>query len=159
MSETSLMKSRNIIARAFGIISSVALAYMTYAIAFRWNHLPEEIPKHFNFLGEIDAVGGKSTLLVLLGIAWILFTTLTIIELIPNSDKMLPPDQFRAQLSILAESISILKAILMVDFAYICNRSLAFDSLGRWFAPVFLLMIFGQIITMSMKLVRNNKKR
>lgn len=159
MSETSLIKNRTIAAHIFGIVSLIAFAYLSINVAFHYKQLPKEIPNHFNLLGEIDGTGGKSVLIVLTVIAWSFFACFTVAELIPNDNKTLTAEQFKKQLNILAESISFMKAVLMVDFAYICNRTITFNSLGKWFMPVFLLLIFITIIVMSIKLVRVNKKR
>jgi len=49
-----------------------------------YKHLPDEIPTHYNSLGEADAYGDKITLLSLPFIATLLFILLTIIAKKPH---------------------------------------------------------------------------
>lgn len=63
---------------------SVALHILTGALLFgmivyttlQYSHLPEQIPMHFNFAGEADAYGSKSSVVVLVAMAAGLWLTM-----------------------------------------------------------------------------------
>ena len=51
--------------RIAGILSPVILAGTILFVALRWQYLPEQIPTHYNFAGEIDGYGSRWTLLIM----------------------------------------------------------------------------------------------
>ena len=51
--------------RIAGILSPVILVGTILFIAVRWRYLPEQIPTHYNFAGEIDGYGSRWTLLLM----------------------------------------------------------------------------------------------
>jgi len=62
--ETNNLKQENIFLRELPIIS-IALIPAIYLLLI-WNSLPEEVPMHWNFQGEIDVYGHKSSLWIII---------------------------------------------------------------------------------------------
>ncbi len=51
--------------RILGILAPAVLLGSIVFILIRWPHLPEQIPSHYNFAGEIDGYGSRLTLLLM----------------------------------------------------------------------------------------------
>lgn len=45
----------------FCVLTWVIVAVTLLLTALSWNHLPEQVPTHYNFAGQADAWGGKGT--------------------------------------------------------------------------------------------------
>lgn len=66
------------------ILGYLVLAALLVVPLLYINQLPDEIPTHFNGLGEADAVGGKNSLCWLPGLGVLLFLILTLLLRIPH---------------------------------------------------------------------------
>ncbi|MBR5343753.1 MAG: DUF1648 domain-containing protein [Oscillospiraceae bacterium] len=51
--------------RVLGIVSPVLLIGAIVFILIRWPQLPEQIPSHYNFAGEVDGYSGRGMLLLM----------------------------------------------------------------------------------------------
>ncbi|MBD3401750.1 DUF1648 domain-containing protein [candidate division GN15 bacterium] len=65
-------------------ISAAGMLGPIWIVAHSWGHLPERIPRHYNFAGEVDAYGGKELLLVLIAIHLSMWLGLTILSRYPH---------------------------------------------------------------------------
>ena len=59
------MLKRNLY-RVINVICVLLLAAATLFVLMRWQQLPEQIPTHYNFAGEVDGYGGKGSLILLM---------------------------------------------------------------------------------------------
>jgi len=132
----------------------IALAGVVFAgavVADFYSRLPERIATHFNSAGMANGFGARSTLWLLVGIAVLLYATLSVIHFVPrvvNLKRPLAPERERA---VLAESVAMvgwIKAEMCWMFAYIClamvrNGMGMQEGIGRWFLPATLVVVFG----------------
>lgn len=68
-----------------GLLALLLVLLQVYLVFQHWQFLPERIPTHYNFAGEPDAHGSKTTLLFLPLIGAGLFVMLTVVGLNPQS--------------------------------------------------------------------------
>lgn len=140
----------------------IALAGLVFAIAAVWDfysRLPEQIATHFNAEGIANGFGARSTLWVLVGIAVLLYVTLSAVEGIRgvvNLKKPLAPEREKIVLLESMEMVGWLKVEVCWMFAYLClamvrNGMGLQVGLGWWFLPVTLTVVFG---TCAIYLVR-----
>lgn len=66
-----------------GFTLAVFAAAVVYLI-IQWDRLPEEIPAHFGFSGEVDRWGSRFELFLLPGIAAVMWIGLTVLEKYPH---------------------------------------------------------------------------
>ena len=71
-------------ARLLEVLAIVGLLAFWGLTIYFYPHLPETIPVHFNFKGEIDDYGHKKTLWILPIIATLLYALLTIFNRYPH---------------------------------------------------------------------------
>ncbi|GAA0335958.1 DUF1648 domain-containing protein [Oceanobacillus oncorhynchi subsp. oncorhynchi] len=53
-------------------------------IIFTWSSIPNQIPGHYNFAGEVTRWGGREELFILLGIGLLLWVVMTVMERFPH---------------------------------------------------------------------------
>jgi uncharacterized membrane protein len=140
----------------------IALAGVVFAgavVGDFYSRLPERIATHFNEAGVANGFGARSTLWVLVGIAVLLYSTLSVINFLPvmvNVSRPLAPERVKA---VWAESLAMvgwIKAQMCWMFAYLClamvrNGMGLQVGLGWWFLPVTLVVVLG---TCAVYLVR-----
>ncbi len=133
------------------LIAMAGLVFSAAVVADFYSRLPERIATHFNGAGAANGFGARGTLWLLVGIAFLLYLTLSAINFVPrivNVKRPLAPEQDKA---LLAESMAMVgwvKAEVCWMFAYLClamvrNGMGLQVGLGAWFLPVTLVVVFG----------------
>lgn len=132
------------------------LGILVYLI-LNWNSIPDKIPGHYNAMGEIDRMGSKNELLVLLMISWLMYIGMTVLEKFPqawNTGVTVTEENKERVYKVLKNMISTMKLIMVTNFAYLTINSSLAMSLSVWFLPVFLTLMLGSIIYYIIKLNR-----
>ena len=71
--------------RIAGILAPLILLGTIVYILILWHKLPEQIPTHYNFAGEIDGYGGRGSLLLMPVIALVTDLTVAVCGRFPKS--------------------------------------------------------------------------
>ena len=132
----------------------VALAGLVFAavvVADFYRRLPERIATHFNGAGMANGFGARSTLWVLVGIAFFLYATLLMIDSLSrlvNLKRPLAPEKEKAVWAETSAMVGWLNVEVCWMFAYIClamvrNGMGLQVGLGMWFLPVTLVVVLG----------------
>ena len=143
----------------------LALAGVVFAgavVADFYARLPERIATHFNEAGVANGFGARSTLWVLVGIAVLLYATLSAISFLPrvvSLKKPLVPEQEKTVLSESMAMVGWIKVEVCWMFAYLClamvrNGMGLQRGLGAWFVPVTLLVVLGTCAVYTMRIFR-----
>src|SRR5882757_6648953 len=133
------------------LIALAGLVFAAAVVADFYSRLPERIATHFNGEGLANGLGARSTLWLLVGIAFLLYAALSAISFLPrvvNLKRPLAPEREKV---VLAESMAMvgrIKVELCWMFAYLClamvwNGMGLQVGLGGWFLPVTLVVVFG----------------
>ncbi len=137
-----------------GFREMVALAGLVFAVvivADFYRRLPERIATHFNGAGMANGLGSRSTLWVLVGIAFFLYATLLAIGSLPrvvNLKRPLAPEQEKVVWAETSAMVGWLNVEVCWMFAYISlamvrNGMGLQAGLGMWFLPVTLVVVLG----------------
>ena len=122
-----------------------------------WGSLPDQIPAHFDFAGNVTRYDSKRTLLLMPVFNWIIFISLAIIERFPNmwntGVKITEKNKERVY-GICRNMIITLKLITVVIFLFISVHQTTGTNLPGWYLPVLLSVIFGPLIFFIIKLFR-----
>lgn len=79
------MKIRNSVYDiVINICCLLMLVGVTVFLVISWKNIPNEIPMHYNFAGEIDRWGSKYEMIFLPIISWVMYILITVIEMFPN---------------------------------------------------------------------------
>ena len=66
------------------VICLVMLVGVTIYLGINWSSLPDKIPAHYDFAGNIDRWGKKGELLIVPIMSWFLYVMITGVEQIPS---------------------------------------------------------------------------
>ena len=144
------------------LIALAGLVFAAAVVADFYSRLPERIATHFNGAGAANGLGARSTLWLLVGIAFLLYAALSAISFLPrvvNLKRPLAPEREKV---VLAESMAMvgwIKAEVCWMFAYLClamvrNGMGLQVGLGWWFLPVTLVVVFGTCAFYMMRVFR-----
>lgn len=135
----------------------ILLSLFAYVIT-NWDMIPEQIPSHFNFQGQIDSWSNKNMIFFPVLVSLFLYLLLTVAYFYPSMwnmpVKITEENRARAY-HYTRNMITVLKFELVSVFAYITVQTSKAEMLSQYFLPVFLTVIFG---TIALHIVYINKK-
>jgi uncharacterized membrane protein len=128
-------------------------------LVYNWSELPDEVPAHYNALGEVDRWGSKMELLILPVIGAFLAVFMQIVERFPkthNYPERLNEENAEKFYLLSRKMMNSLKNICLLIFSLVLFELVSialgwWNGFGAWFLPVLLLSIFIPIIAGIMK--------
>ena len=135
------------------VVAAAAVAFVIIYLSATWMTLPDKVPTHFNFTGTPDQWGSKYMLLLLVGIAFVLYAGLSILSRFPhiyNYPFAITDENRQRQYLLARQMMTALKAELVCVFVFITWQTINVArgnarDLTIWFTPVFLVIVFGTI--------------
>jgi len=122
-----------------------------------WGSLPEQIPGHYDFAGNVTRYDGKGTLLVLPVTNIFFFILFTVIERFPkiwNTGVRITEENRVRVYRIIKNMLVTTKFTVIAAFVFMSiNQSLS-RGLSGWFMGVFFWFLLAPIIFFIIKLVR-----
>lgn len=134
-----------------GISGVFLLGTSVYAV-IRYGSLPEKIPTHFDAAGVADGFGHKSTLVMLIFLAWMLFGMLTVFAFFPDTWSV--PKRNARTLAAAADMIAVMKLVTVLMFCWMILCSVQGRNLGSWFLPVTMAGMFAPLLHLIAASVR-----
>ncbi len=134
----------------------IAIGIPLYLI-IDWKNIPSEIPMHYDALGNVDRWGSKGELLILPIMTFIMCAFISVIECFPqvwNTGVKVTEENKERVYRVLKNMLKTVKLIAIVDFAFMTICSIMCKDLPIWFGPVFLFLVFGDLVFWLIKLVR-----
>lgn len=139
------------------VLAIAFLVGMFVYMIINWGRLPEKIPMHYNFAGEIDNWGSKSGLFFMPIMSVFLYLLLTVVTFFPSAWNMpvtvKEENKLRAY-SCVKTMMILMKLEIMICFFYISNTMVNTKALSGGFLPIFLILIFGTIAYFIVKTIR-----
>jgi len=118
---------RSELERMLEIIAIGGLVFGIFILLQSWSTLPDSIPAHFKFSGEVDRWGSKMELLLLPGLSLILYLGLTILSKYPhiyNYAVEITEENAKRQYHIARTMICWLKTEIVCIFTFIEWKSI-----------------------------------
>ena len=131
------------------VAALIALFAMWIYLITSWGGLPDKIPAHYNGAGEVDRWGSKAVILMLPIMGAGLYLLLTLITFFPSAWNVPVQITEKNRMFVyhnLKTLLIFIKLELVICFAYITYCDITLTSLGVWFLPSFLIVLFGTII-------------
>ena len=125
-----------------------------------WKNIPNEIPMHYDLMGNVDRWGNKTELIILPIMTFLMCSFISVIELFPqvwNTGVKITEENKERVYRILKNMVKTLKLVVIADFSFMTIYSLMGKNLPIWFSPVFLTLVFGDLIFWLVKLVKVSK--
>ncbi len=142
-------------------VSLVCLVGVVVFLALVWNNLPDQLPAHYNFAGEVTRWGSKNIVLFLPALSWVIFGMISLIERFPQvwNTGVRVTDANRTQVyRVLKNLIQVVKALVVAVFAYLTVITALQISLPPWFLLAFLLVLFFSIMRCFASLFRISRE-
>jgi uncharacterized membrane protein len=136
------------------MVSWIALFALWIFTLINFTNVPDTIPIHFNFAGEADNFGSKYNIIALPMVATTLFIGLTVLNKFPHAFNYPTPITTDNAIKLYTNAtrlIRMLKLIIVIVFGLIAIQTISAvtektNSLGTWFLPLSMGMIFVPIL-------------
>lgn len=131
------------------IMCLTLLIGLTAYLIFHWGSIPDKIPAHYDWEGNIDRWGNKSDLIFLPMMSWFLYLLITGLQQVPlvwNTGVKITEENEERVYRTLKYMLETLKLIVVADLTYITVHSLMGKSLSGWFTMIVLVAVFGDLI-------------
>ena len=139
-----------------GICLALLIGIVGYLI-LNWASIPQKVPLHYDWAGNIDRWGSKMELLILPIVSWLLYLFVTFIEQIPqvwNTGVTVTEENKMHVYRTLKYMLKSTKLIMVLDFTFLNVSTILRRSLPTWFTIVFLVTIFGNLIFWIVRLLK-----
>ena len=142
-------------------LSLLLVIFMFAMVAVHWSQFPDRVPAHFGISGKPNGWHGKSFLLILPGIAAVVWIVITVAQRYPrliNIPFTINRDSPEVQ-SVLRSMMIAEKTTMALLFAWLMQGMVRTalgraEGLGQGFLPLALVLIFAPLIVYSVKLLR-----
>lgn len=134
------------------IIESICLILLvgvTVYLIFNWGNIPDKIPAHYNWKGNIDRWGNKTELMICPIMSWFLYLLITGLQQLPliwNTGVKITEENEERVYRTLKYLLETLKLIVVADLTYLTVNSLMGKTLSGWFTMIVLAAVFGDLI-------------
>lgn len=143
------------------IMTLAALAGPLIYVLAAWSSIPDKIPMHYNFAGEIDRWGNKGEMIFLIIIPWLLYLPITLIEHFPqiwNTGVEVTEKNRVPVYRTLKYMVKTLKFSIALIFACLILITTSGMPLPGWFLPAVIILEFGNMIFWLVRLFRFSSK-
>lgn len=125
-----------------------------------WPSIPDKLPMHYNFAGEIDRWGGKGEILFIVVMLWIIYLMISLVEHLPsvwNTGVQVTPENRERVYRTLKYMVKTLKLAMTLVFTFLILNTVAGTPLPGWFTPAYLILIIGDLAFWLIRLYRVRK--
>ena len=143
------------------ILTGLVFIAMWVHVILVWGDLPDRIPTHYNFAGEVDGWGSKASILLLPVIGTVMLPLLIAVEFFPQTwntgVQVTPLNQvfvYRTTKSMLVT----LELTLLLTFAIINVFTVRATSVPIWLLPVTMLLDLAPVAFFLIRLFVGSKK-
>ena len=145
---------------SFGII--LVIFYIAYC-AVIYPDLPEQIPSHFNFVGEIDAYSSKGSFLFVTAISVVLYLLVSISQLFPSiwnvpKKKNASAEDITRNYSYALSLLLWIKVQMLLIFWIISYYTANGSNLPIIFLPLSMIILFGTVGYYTYQMCRKRAK-
>jgi len=133
------------------VTAIIYLAGIIYTIVI-WSQIPDQVPAHYNSVGEVNRWGSKWELILLPVIAVLIAVFMSFLEKHPewHNHMKLNENNIEYQYRNSRLLLNVLKNECVLLFVFITYQTEQvaigkIDSLGIAFLPIFLVIIFGSM--------------
>lgn len=139
------------------ILGLIMLIGTPLYLLIRWSSIPDKLPMHYNFAGEIDRWGGKGEILFLVVMVWILYLMISLVEHFPsiwNTGVQVTSENRARVYRTLKYMVKTLKLVMTLIFTFLIFNTVAGTPLPGWFTPAYLILIIGNFVFWLIRLYR-----
>jgi hypothetical protein len=146
-----------IVLETIGLLLLVGMIVFVY---IQWNQIPQQVPMHYNVMGEIDKWGSKNGILFLPAISIFLYAFITMVSFFPqiwNVPVQITDENKEVVYLSSKDLLIIMKVEILMSLFYINYHTVTAQPLPITFLPVFMIVLFGTIIFFVRRIIRLGK--
>ena len=139
----------------------ILLVGLTFYLIMIWENIPDKIPAHYDWAGNIDRWGKKGELLITPIMSWLLYLMITALEQIPgiwNTGVRVTEENKRRVYRVLKYMIKSMKLLMVTAFFYLSLNSISGQPLPGWFTLIFLGIMFVDLFFWIWKLIKVSQR-
>ncbi|WP_419743496.1 DUF1648 domain-containing protein [Paraclostridium dentum] len=124
-------------------------------LIINWNNIGGNVPIHYNSEGQSDSLGSKSSLIILPIVTIIVNISMSGVLLCPqalNIPVKLTEENYVKAYDLTRDLMNFTRTSISILFLYITFMSANNKSLGAWFLPACLILIFIPIVIYYIKI-------
>lgn len=146
----------------YKIITAICVLMLLAATIFvfvSWPQVPDKIPMHYNFAGEADGFGGKTSLIILTVVAWLTFLIVSVST--KNPEKWNMPvevtEENKSRLfAITRAMMEALKLLTTILFVLMLTTAAAGVATPQW-AMIVIIAAIILVVAIGFVLMYKNK--
>lgn len=149
----------NIIYRVISIFTGALLLAATVFVLTKWQTMPDQIPIHYNFKGEVDDYGGKGVIIFEIVMAWFIYITMKITVKFPKRWNMpfkITPQNKEKMYSITRGMLEIVTLLTVFIFILLMVTSAICVIPPAWLIMLIVAILFA-VIGIAMFLMYKNR--
>jgi len=143
-----------------GVIGIICLFF--FPIYF-FNDLPNQIPKHYNAMGQVDSYANRGMIWLVPAIGLIIYVGLTFLNKFPfifNYPTKVTNENAEKLYTIGTRTIRLLKVVVILLFAFLNYKTILIalnkaTEIGKFYLPILLIVLATIIGTMIYKMTRS----
>ncbi|WP_270325055.1 DUF1648 domain-containing protein [[Eubacterium] hominis] len=135
----------------------VYIGFYVYVL-YIWKDIPEQIGSHFNFQGEIDKFGPRSSLYIILIVIAFLYMMMLAVERFSCSWHSTLERQKENMTMAVQCYIACMRVYIMVCLIYVFQHSIHVTPLSSFFMPVFISGLSILSICMGIYMLHSSRK-
>lgn len=139
------------------ILCIILLAGNIIYLIVVWSSLPEQIPGHYDFAGNVTRYDGRGTLLIVPVINVVLFILLSVVERFPklwNTGVRITEENRVRVYRIIRNMLVTTKLTIVAVFVFISVTQSLSTGLPGWFIGVFFWLLLAPIGFFIIKLIK-----
>ncbi|MGV8091290.1 MAG: DUF1648 domain-containing protein [Mangrovibacterium sp.] len=146
----------------FEIIGVIGIVCLIFLPIYFLNDLPNQIPKHFNALGQVDSYGNRRIIWLLPTIGLVLYAGLTVLNKFPfafNYPTKVTNENAERLYTLGTRTVRLLKVVVVLSFAFLNYRTIEIalnraTEIGKFYLPILLIVLTILIGTMIYKMTK-----
>ncbi|MDD2218216.1 MAG: DUF1648 domain-containing protein [Eubacteriales bacterium] len=131
-------------------LNIVILVITALYFFFSWGDIPDRVPMHYNFAGEVDRYGNKKELIILPLLSVVMYGSMTLVEYLPPAYWNIPVKVTEQNKDLVySETKKLLvteKLAIVILFSYIAIAASTNYAIGSWALLITISLVFAPII-------------
>jgi len=147
---------------ALEIVALLLLVGMITFVDIQWNQLPQQIPSHYNAMGEIDSWGSKTQVLFMPVLSILLYVLIAAVSFFPkiwNVPTKVTNENKEIVYRYTKNLLLAIKVEMMCAFSTITYYIASAKQLPVIFLPVFLIIAIGTPIFYTVRISQLGAKK
>ena len=139
------------------VIGGLIIIGMFLFVLLQWGDIPQKIPEHYDFTGQVDKWGDKTGVLIMPIMAVALYLLLTVVTMFPriwNVPVEITESNKEAVYSCMKSMLIFMKIEILATFSYITYCQVTSTKLSSLFLTVVLLGLFATIAFFIIKTIK-----